>query len=123
MVAANQYALRLRGIRFVARFGVSHEERARGQEIRVDVDLDLPVDALPKGDHLSDVVDYDLVVRRVVEEGVKEPFRLIETYVARVADLLLKDTPATRVRITATKAKAPTTYPVDAAIVEVVRIR
>jgi dihydroneopterin aldolase len=117
------YALRLRGIRFVGSFGASRAERATSQEIVVDVDLDLPLDALPKQDRREDVFDYDRVVRLVVEEGVREPIRLLETYVARVVDRFLAGTPVRRVRVAARKAHAPTTYPVDEAIVEIVRVR
>ena len=119
----NGYALRLRGIRFVAHFGVSAEERSTGQDILVDVDLELPYGALPRRDRRGDVVDYDAVVTRVVEEGLSDQFRLLETFVARVVGLLLEDTPAFRVRVAATKARAPTKYPLDSAIVEIVRTR
>ncbi len=119
----NGYSLKLRGIRFVGRFGATREERSRGQQILVDVDLDLPIEALPKHDRRKDVVDYDAIVRRVVEEGIAEPYRLLETYVVHLVARLFEDTPAMCIRAAATKARAPTTYPVDAAIVEVVRQR
>ena len=115
--------MRLRGVRFVGRFGASKEERSRGQEILVDVDLDLPYETLPKRDRRKDVLDYDAIVRRVVEEGVGEPVRLLETFVLRLVGHLFEDTPAFRIRVAATKAKAPTTYPVDAATVEITRDR
>jgi dihydroneopterin aldolase len=113
----------LRGIRFVARFGASREERARGQEIAVDVDLELPEGSLPKRDRRRDVVDYDAIVTAVVEEGLAKQFHLLESYVTTILDRLFKVTPAFRIRVAATKTRAPTTYPVDHATVAVVRER
>jgi dihydroneopterin aldolase len=89
----------------------------------VDVELTLPVSSLPTRDRIRDVVDYDTVARAVVEEGVERPHRLLETYVARVVKRLLADTPATRVRVAATKRHVPTKVPVDAAIVALVGSR
>jgi dihydroneopterin aldolase len=113
-----QYAMRLNGIRFQAHFGVTRGERATQQEVVVDVELTLPVSALPARDDKRDVVDYDAVARSVVDEGLARPHRLLETYVANVVERLFAETPATVVRVAATKRRVPTKYPVDAAIVE-----
>jgi dihydroneopterin aldolase len=119
----DQYTLRLRAIRFLGHVGASRRERAIPQRIVVDVELTLPIASLPAHDHPDDVVDYDAVVRSVVEEGVAKPRRLLETYVVGVVGRLLAETPATKVRVSATKRRAPTTYPVAAAIVEIVGVR
>jgi dihydroneopterin aldolase len=121
--AIDEYSLRLRGIRFHAHLGVSRTERATQQEVIVDVDLTLPVSALPEHDEKRDVVNYDAVARTVVDEGLARPHRLLETYVGRVVERLFEETPATKVRVAATKRRVPTKYPVDAAIVELVANR
>jgi dihydroneopterin aldolase len=118
-----EYTLRLTGIRFLAHLGASSSERLALQEVVVDVELILPVSSLPVRDRLRNVVDYDAVARAVVEEGIAKPRRLLETYVARVVGRLLAETPATRVRVAATKRRPPTTHPVAAAIVEIVGAR
>ncbi len=120
---AGEYALRFRGIKFAGCFGTSKRERSKQQEIVVDVDLELPASALPKRDRRADVVDYDGVVTIVVEEGTRDEIRLLETYVDRVLTQLFEKTPAFRIRVAARKARAPTTHPVDEAIVEIVRRR
>ena len=65
------YTLRLESIRFRANMGVSKSERAIPQELVVDVELSLPLSALPKRDVRNDAVDYgvisELVVKRVHE--------------------------------------------------------
>lgn len=117
------YTISLREIRLVARFGASRDERSRGQEILVDVDLELPESSLPKRDRRRDVVDYDVVVRCVIDEGLARDFHLLETYVITIVDKLFELTPAMRIRVAATKTRVPTTYPISGATVAIDRAR
>jgi dihydroneopterin aldolase len=118
-----EYTLRLHAIRFRANLGASHSERAIPQEIVVDVDLSLPVAALPRRDHRREVVDYNTIANLVVEAGLAEPYRLLETYARVLVDRLLAETPAVRVRVAATKLRVPTSHSVDRAVVELVASR
>jgi dihydroneopterin aldolase len=118
-----EYTLRLESIRFRASVGASHSERSIPQEIVVDVELTLPVGALPKHDQKRDVVDYDAVASLVVAEGCAQPYRLLETYAQRLVEQLLKKTPASRVRVATTKLRVPTSHSVDRAVVELVATR
>ncbi len=119
----DQYTLRLEGVRFRTNMGASHSERSLPQEIVVDVELMLPIDALPGHDRRRDAVDYDAVVSLVVEEGRAEPYRLLETYVRRLTERLLAETPAQRVRVAAAKLRVATVQRVDRAVVELVATR
>ena len=112
------YTLRLEAVRFRANVGASAAERSIPQDLVVDVELQLPISALPKRDTKREVVDYDLVVRLVVEVGLAEPYRLLEIYAQRLLDRLLAETPALHVRVAATKLRVPSTYSTDKAIVE-----
>jgi len=118
-----EYTLRLEAVRFRANIGASAAERSIPQDLVVDVILELPVSVLPKRDAKREVVDYDLVVRLVVEVGLAEPYRLLEVYVQRLLERLLVETPALRVRVAATKLRVPSTYSTDKAIVELVGTR
>jgi dihydroneopterin aldolase len=118
MPTIHEYVLRLHAIRFRANVGASRSERAIPQELVVDVELTLPLSALPKSDHKRDVVDYDAVVNLVVEEGLAKPYRLLEIYAERLVNRLLSETPAMKVRVSATKLRVPTTHSVDRAVVE-----
>jgi 7,8-dihydroneopterin aldolase/epimerase/oxygenase len=118
-----EYTLRLHGVRFRANLGASHSERALPQEIVVDVELILPLTAFPKRDVRRDAVDYGAVAEWVVEEGRAEPYRLLETFAQRLVDRLLRETPALRVRVSATKLRVPTSHSVDRAVVELVAHR
>ena len=84
-----EYTLRLEAVRFRANIGASAAERSIPQDLVVDVILELPVSVLPKRDAKREVVDYDLVVRLVVEVGLAEPYRLLEVYVQRLLERLL----------------------------------
>lgn len=118
-----EYTLRLHAVRFRANIGASAAERSIPQDLVVDVDLELPVSALAKRDTKREVVDYDRVVRLVVEVGLAEPYRLLEIYTQRLLERLLAETPALRVRVAATKLRVPSTYSTEKAIVELVGVR
>ncbi len=118
-----EYTLRLHGVRFRATIGASAAERSIPQDLVVDVDLELPVSALPKRDTKREVVDYDHAVRLVVEVGLAEPYRLLEVYAQRVLERLLAETPALRVRVAVTKSRVPSTYSTDQAVVELIGSR
>jgi dihydroneopterin aldolase len=118
-----EYTLRLHSVRFRANLGASHSERALPQEIVVDVELTLPVSAFPKRDVRRDAVDYGTVADMVVEEGRAESYRLLETFAARLIERLMRETPAVRARVSATKLRVPTSHSVDRAVVELVATR
>jgi 7,8-dihydroneopterin aldolase/epimerase/oxygenase len=118
-----EYSLRLQSIRFRTNMGASKSERSIPQEIIVDVELTLPVSALPKRDLRRDAVDYGVIADLVVEEGLAEPYHLLETYAQRLVTRLLETTPAIRVRVGATKLRVPTSHSVDRAVVELVATR
>lgn len=118
-----EYSLRLQGVRFRANLGASHSERALPQGIVVDVELTLPLSAFPKRDARRDAVDYGVVADIVVEVGRAEPYRLLETFAARLVERLLRETPAVRARVSATKLRVPTSHSVDRAVVELVATR
>ncbi len=119
----SSYTLRLRGVRFQGHIGASLEERAVRQEILVDVDLACDAASLPAHDMLDEVLSYDTIACCVVDVGLAQPYRLLETYVQRVAQRLMQNTRALNVRVAATKKHVPTTHPVDRADVEVVMAR
>jgi FolB domain-containing protein len=118
-----EYILRLHSIRFRTNMGASRSEREIPQEILVDVELTLPVSALPKRDLRRDAVDYGVIANLVVEEGLAQEYHLLETYAQRLVNRLLKETPATKVKVGTTKLRVPTSHSVDRAVVEIVATR
>ena len=121
--AVAEYNIRVEGIRFRGKHGVSDSERDLPQDFLVTVDVTLPVSVLPQGDHMRDVFDYDRVSSLVVEVGTGQPCRLLETLARRVIEKVLEGTPATRVAVSVTKQRPPTTHSVDTVAVELVAHR
>ncbi len=123
MVDCAEYKIRLSGVRFRARHGVSDSERQLPQDFLADVEITLPTATLPTSDHLREVFDYDRFASLIVEVGTSQEFRLLESLGARVIERVLEATPATRVSVSITKLRPPTTSSVDAVSVELVAHR
>jgi len=112
------YRIRLEGIRFRARHGVSRAERDLPQDFVVHLDVTLPVSALPKTDSRARVFDYDKLANLVVDEGTSGSYKLLETLGERLIARILKDTPAVGVTVQVKKFGPPTAASVDAVSVE-----
>jgi dihydroneopterin aldolase len=119
MVAAvSTYSIRLDGIRFRARHGVSDAERYLLQDFVVDLEVSLPVDVLPRSDERQSVYDYDALASLVVAEGTRTSYKLLETLAQRLLQRVLEDTPALRARVRLRKFGPPTTVSVDTVAIE-----
>jgi dihydroneopterin aldolase len=114
------YRIRLEGIRFRARHGASRAERDLPQDFVVDLEVLLPVAALPRSDARARVFDYDQLASLVVNEGTTESYKLLETLAERVINRVLADTPAILVQVRVKKFGPPTSASVDAVSVELV---
>ncbi|HLM76316.1 MAG TPA: dihydroneopterin aldolase [Polyangiaceae bacterium] len=112
------YRIRLEGIRFRARHGVSRAERDLPQDFVVHLDVTLPVSALPKTDSRARVFDYDKLANLVVDEGTSGSYKLLETLGERLIVRVFKDTPAVGVTVQVKKFGPPTAASVDAVSVE-----
>ncbi len=114
----SQYGIRLEGIRFRARHGVSDAERYLLQDFVVDLEVALPVDALPDADERSSVYDYDGLASLVVEEGTRASYKLLETLAHRLVERILATTPALSATVRLRKFGPPTTASVDTVAIE-----
>src|SRR3954467_6353325 len=102
------YPLPLEGIRFRARHGASRAERDLPQDFVVDLEVLLPVAALPRSDSRARVFDYAKLAARVVDEGTRVSYKLLETLAERLIDRVLGDTPAVFVQVRVKKFGPPT---------------
>jgi dihydroneopterin aldolase len=112
------YRIRLDGIRFRAKHGVSRAERDLPQDFVVDLEVELPVALLARSDSRARVFDYDQLATLVVDEGTRVSYKLLETIADRLIERILADTPATKVRVQVRKFGPPTSASVDAVSVE-----
>jgi dihydroneopterin aldolase len=117
------YRIRLEGIRFRARHGASRAERDLPQDFVVDLDVTLPVAALPRADTRARVFDYDKLASLVVDEGTSVSYKLLETLGDRLIARILADTPALGVTVKVKKFGPPTAASVDAVSVELTAAR
>ncbi len=114
------YSVKLKGIRFRAKHGVSKSERQLFQDFLVDVEVDLPAALLPTKDRIDEAFNYDRIANLVVAEGTVASFRLLETVASRVVQRLLRDTEAVRVVVSVSKTNPPTGASVEQATVTLV---
>jgi dihydroneopterin aldolase len=117
MADADDYTVRMEGIRFRGKHGVSKSERSLPQDFRVTVEVSLPYRCLPRTDEVKDVFDYDRISNLVVDEGTRQQCKLLETLAQRLIGRILQDTPATRVVVSVTKSHPPTSASVDCVVV------
>jgi len=112
----------LTNMRFYGHHGVSEEERAHGQTLRVDVEVEADLSRAGISDRLTDTVDYaevHEVARQVVEYSSKS---LIETLAQAIASQLLEKLPIVGARVTVAKLAPPISHAtMDSASVEIYR--
>ena len=116
--AITTYRIRLEGIRFRARHGVSRAERDLPQDFVVHLEVTLPVSVLPRSDSLARVFDYDKLATIIVDEGTRASYKLLEVLAERLISRVLADTPATAVTVQVKKFGPPTSASVDAVSIE-----
>jgi dihydroneopterin aldolase len=118
VTAIHTYRIRLEGIRFRARHGVSRAERDLPQDFVVHLEVELPVSVLPRADSRARVFDYDRLATLVVEAGTNASYKLLETLAERIIARVLGDTPAVGVTVQVKKFGPPTSVSVDAVAIE-----
>jgi dihydroneopterin aldolase len=116
--AIQTYRIRLEGIRFRGKHGVSRAERDLPQDFVVHLEVELPVASLPRADARARVFDYDRLATLVVEAGTGASYKLLETLGERIIARILDQTPAIAVTVQVKKFGPPTSVSVDAVAVE-----
>ena len=87
--------------------GVYDFEREQGQDLVVDVALDLDLAPAAASDDVQDTVHYGELAGLLVAIIEGEPVRLIETLAGRLADACLNDPRVEAVEVTVHKPQAP----------------
>jgi dihydroneopterin aldolase len=106
-----------------ARVGITEVERAREQDVRVDVELELDLARAGREDSLEHTVDYEKVCDVVASAVQSRSFRLIEALAEASADAVLEAFPVRQVRVRVRKPGALRSRGVPYAAVEIVRPR
>jgi 7,8-dihydroneopterin aldolase/epimerase/oxygenase len=95
-------------IEFEGRHGATAVERRSTRKFQVDVELDAEVSAAMRSDRLTDTIDYSRVAEVIVEFGVGEPHKLLESLACRMAEAVHARFPSvSRLRLELRKLNPP----------------
>jgi dihydroneopterin aldolase len=107
---------RIEALEIHVRCGVSIEERALPQLLRVDLEYLYEAQG---ADGISGVVDYSILLEEVAQVLEQEEFRLLETGTRRVGEHILDKFPTVwEVTVTVTKLRVPVARTVSGVSVE-----
>jgi dihydroneopterin aldolase len=96
----------IRQLRLPAWIGLYRHEKIAPQTLEIDLEIDLPGDAVFKTGKVSDTIDYGVVVEHIRALLAKERFGLVENLAERIAGLLLADFKSPRVKVSVAKLGA-----------------
>jgi dihydroneopterin aldolase len=96
----------IRQLRLPAWIGLYRHEKIAPQTIEIDLEIDLPGNAVFKTGKVSDTIDYGVAVEHIRALLAKERFGLVENLAERIAGLLLEDFKSPRVKVSVAKLGA-----------------
>ncbi len=114
--------VRLEGLIFSGRHGVSDAERERPQPFIVDLEVEADLETAGRSDRVEDTIDYRILHRIAKDVITGEPAHLIEALAERIAQRALEVNGVQSVKVRVAK-KPPRLQPLDAAAVEIKRTR
>ncbi|EZP54803.1 MULTISPECIES: dihydroneopterin aldolase [Sphingomonas] len=114
-----EYTTILEGLEVAMRLGI-HPHEAEPQRVRLSVWMTVAYPAVPDGDTIDAVLDYDFLRDGIRAMAAGPGFALQETLVEAVASLCLADP---RVRSVRVRSLKPDVYPDAAVGCEIVRSR
>lgn len=113
----------IKGLRVFGYHGIHKEERERGQNFTVDVEVGLDLRRPGETDRIEDTLDYDQLVMDIQSIVSKEQFNLLEGLAERIAGLTLQRGPAQSVRVRIAKTDPPIDADIEMVGVEVLRTK
>ncbi len=97
----------VRGLEFEGNHGYTAAERRGTRRFRVNLTLELPLDAAVSSDKISDTVDYWKVSEIAVSIGTKSTFKLLEALAGAIGAKIQELYPRARVVIELEKLAPP----------------
>ncbi len=98
--------IRIRRLRVPCIIGTTEPERARLQEVVIDLSLQLSLSAAGRSDRLEDTLDYSQLAARLTAQVGASSFRLLEALAEAVASACLADRRVQRVEVQVEKPRA-----------------
>ena len=102
--------IQVRGLEIYTHIGVSDEERARSQRLKITAEM--KVDCIPSAaltDEVATTVDYADVCACIKDLAAERPRRLLETLAAEIASMILRRFQVREVRLEIKKFILPDT--------------
>lgn len=115
--------LLIEDVRFWARHGLSKEEQSVGAWFSVDTELALDLRPAAVSDDVAATVDYGVLMQRIVEVGTKNRVNLLERLAGLLSEMILREFPASEVRVRVRKLTPPVGGLVGVPAVEIIRKR
>lgn len=106
-VAATAQRIQLNDVAVACRIGVTEEERAQHQRLRLAIELEVEPE-VPREDRIAEVVDYGPLVEQIRAACAEAEYRLLESLAARIARACFFDP---RVRLTRVRIEKLDRYP------------
>jgi 7,8-dihydroneopterin aldolase/epimerase/oxygenase len=103
----------IRGLKVFAFHGCLPEEKEKGQDFYVDLEIDYDMGPAAEADALPLALDYDALTREVHALVSTERYDLLEALVARVGRLLADKPGVERALVRVRKPQAPLIHPVE----------
>jgi len=97
----------LRDLEVHYHIGVPDEERVHPQRLLISVEMETDIRQAAAGDDLAHTINYYAVSQRLLGLGRGRSWRLIETLVSEIADLVLREFGARRVHVEVRKFIIP----------------
>jgi len=113
----------LEDVRFWAQHWLTKEEQSVGAWFSVDAELAVDLRPAALSDDIGATVDYGLVMQRIVEIGTKTRVNLLERLAGLISEAILREFPASEVRVRVRKLTPPLGGLVGIPAVEVSRKR
>jgi dihydroneopterin aldolase len=114
--------IRLKGLRFFGYHGVYEEEKTKGQEFIIDVEIFTPTQGAGSSDVLSQTVNYAEVYKQIKDIVENQRFDLIEALAQKIADTIKSSYEAVNeVIVKVKKPQAPIGGPMDYVEIEIKR--
>ena len=104
---SNKDFISLKGLRGIGHHGLFEEERTKGQEFIVDLELHFSLQKAGQFDEISETVDYGLIALSVNKQIIGPPVKLIETLAQNIANEILQNNLIEKVVVTVHKPHAP----------------
>lgn len=108
------------GLQVFAYHGCTPQEKERGQNFYLDLELEYDWGQAVKGDDLAAAVDYHRLVSEVYEIAAAERYDLIETLATRIGEHVIQSTPVESVLVRVHKPQAPLEHQVREVAVEMI---